>query len=221
MLAAAGLLSAALAAGNAMAQTAATKPASSSQGRTTYLPVLNHALVLQIPKGWKRAHENRDAVHGRYLLEYIPPGQTLQNWKEMITIQAFQNLALNSSSHPNDLIKILGTNIQAVCKDNFVGQIFGNARIDEADVSVALLGCAKMPRDVPGGLRAGDSEVALYVSLRGVQDMYVIHRSRRGAAFDPATMQRQKLEQWLAPMMPIKLCVRGETEVQCRNRASR
>lgn len=199
----------------------AAKPPKAAPGKATHVPVLNHALVLQIPKGWKKSHEQTDAVRGRFVREYIPPGQSAQNWKEMITVEGFQNLSLDPASHPNDLIKILGSNIQKACKDNFVGQLFGTVRIDNADASIALLGCAKLPLDVPGGLKAGESEVSLYVVLKGVQDMYVIHRSRRGPSFDPATMQRQKLEQWIAPMMPIKLCVRGETETQCLSRPSR
>lgn len=47
------------------------------------------------PVGWKVAHRY-DNGKGNFVIEYIPSGETLENWSEMITVQYFSYAFLKS-----------------------------------------------------------------------------------------------------------------------------
>jgi hypothetical protein len=197
----------------------AQAPSPVSETVTVSIPIFSQLVVFKVPKGWKPAHETKEAGH--YLLEHIPADQTVQNWREMITVQGFQGLATRANAHPRGLINLLGTSIQSKCKENFIGQSYGDGKLDGADVSIALFGCGKLSQDQPGGLKAGESEVALYVALKGTNDMYVIHKSVRGEGMATNEYPRQQLGPWLIPLQPVKLCDRSEPQAQCWERPQR
>jgi len=105
------------------------------------VPIFDQVVVFSVPNGWKPAHEIKSAGH--YLLEHIPADQTVQNWRDMITVQGFQGLAARANANPRGLLDLLAGHIQAQCKEDFVRQSLGDGKLDGAEVSIALVGCGK------------------------------------------------------------------------------
>jgi hypothetical protein len=130
-------------------------------------------------------------------------------------VQGFQGLATRPNAHPRGLLNLLAGHIKSQCREDFVGQSLGDAKIDGADASVAIIGCGKLRQDQPGGLKAGDGEAALYVALKGTNDMYVIHKSFRDGRIAPDAFSPEMLRLLLLTLQPIKLCDRSESHPEC------
>jgi len=183
------------------------------------VPIFSQVVVFSVPQGWKPAHESKGAGH--YLLEHIPPDQTVQNWRDMITVQGFQGLANRPNANPRGLLNLLASHIKSKCADHFIGRSVSDGKLDGADVSIALIGCGKLQQDQPGGLKAGESEVALYVALKGSKDMYVIHKSFRGSPTSGDAFPVEQAQLLLITLQPIKLCEPTEPRSECWDRPQR
>lgn len=183
------------------------------------VPIFSQVVVFSVPNGWKAAHESKGADH--YLLEHIPSDQTVQSWRDMITVQGFQGLAAKPNANPRSLLNLLAGHIKVQCKSDFVGQSIGEGKLDGAEVSIALLGCGQLARDQPGGLKAGEGEAALYVALKGSNDMYVIHKSFRAGKIASGAFPLEQLQVLLLSLQPIKLCSRSEPQAECWKRSQR
>ncbi len=183
------------------------------------VPIFSQVVVFSVPNEWKPAHESKGVGH--YLLEHIPLEQTVQNWRDMITVQGFEGLASRPNANPRGLLNLLASQIKSKCTDHFIGRSLGDGKLDGADVSIALIGCGKLPEDQPGGLKAGESELALYVALKGLKDMYVIHKSFRGKPISADAIPREQAQLLLLTLQPIKLCERSEPRNECWGRSQR
>jgi hypothetical protein len=183
------------------------------------VPIFSQVVVFSVPNGWKAGHESKRAGH--YLLEHIPADQTVQNWRDMITVQGFQGLATRTNANPRGLLNLLASQIKSKCSTDFIGRALGESKVDGADVSIALIGCGKLPQDQPGGLKAGESEVAAYVAIKGSSDMYVLHKSFRGRPVSANAIPAELLQLLVLSLQPIKLCERGENQAECWNRPQR
>lgn len=188
------------------AQQAATSPIA---GFLTSTPIFSQIVVFNVPKGWKPAHEQ--ASDRSYIMEFIPGDQKLGDWKEMITVQGFKDLAKNPNATPKGLIGMLATNIKKACGENTVGQLLGDKKIDSFEASYAFIGCANMSSvDIKGISNKGKSDIALYIAIKGTKDMYMIHRSIRSEAFNPKRIPvtQATLASWIKGLEPIKICER-------------
>ena len=57
---------------------------------TISTPIFSQVVLFKLPAGWKPAHRN--ATPTSYIMEFLPKEQTLQAWREMITVQGFRDL---------------------------------------------------------------------------------------------------------------------------------
>jgi hypothetical protein len=191
---------------DAKAQKAATWQMAGFQVST---PIFSQIVVFNVPKGWKRAHEQ--ASDRSYIMEFIPVDQKLEDWKEMITVQGFKDLAKAPNATSKGLIGMLATNIKKACGENTVGQLLGDKKVDSFEASHAFMGCANMAQvDIKGISNKGKSDVAFYIAIKGTNDMYMIHRSVRGDAFNPKQIPvtQTTLDAWIMGLQPIKICER-------------
>lgn len=191
-------------------QTQQQAPLNKTEGVIVSTPIFSQIVVFRIPMGWKPAYEKASAT--TYIMEFIPNDQKLDDWKEMISIQGFKNFAKVPNSSPQMAIALLATGIKKSCGDNFVGQFFGDAKIDSFNASIAFIGCANMSQDYPSGIIGkGKSDVGYYIVIKGDNEIYMIHRSARGAAFNPKTIpiSQATLDGWASGLLPIKICERN------------
>lgn len=201
----------------AFAQAPAAQPAKKS---AFVVPIFSQSVMFHAPEGYVPVHENKDAARGHHLVEYIPKDQTLQNWRDMVTVQGYRGAAAKAGVTPLQLIAMFGSQIQSVCKADFIVQPFGEGRVDGLDMAFALIGCGRLPTDLPGGLKAGQSEISVYAAIKGSQDMYLVHRSVRGRGISAKDFPRQELATWISPIGPFRLCA-ADKPADCTRAAAR
>ena len=192
----------------ASAEDAAMKsPLGNAQSTTTSVTteIFNQLVIFDIPSGWKTAQKSANQT--QHIIEFIPQDQTITAWKDMITMQAFRGTALNPKATPVALLSVLAAGIQKACGDKFVAQSLGDMKVDSFDAHAAIIGCAKLPTDAAGA-KEGQSEIGIYVSIKGSNDFYFFQRAIRGAAFDmnnPPISAANNDDAFL-PMHSVKLC---------------
>ena len=187
---------------------------------TNAVPIFSQIVVFRLPAGWKPGHEN--ASPSSYILEFIPQDQTVQVWKEMITVQGFRNLAQNPKATPSAFLSVIAAGLRKICGEELIAHSLGDRKVDSFDAHAAIIGCPRMPVDAFGA-RAGQSEIAYYVAIKGTNDLYIVQRAVRGDAFskNDAPISAGNAEEFLRPLQPIKICERSEPKNQCWERPSR
>ena len=184
------------------------------------MTLFSQVFVARIPN-WKVVFEKPSPRH--YIMEWVPAGQTLETWTEMITVQGLKDLARQPNLKAESVLGTLAGQIQKVCVPKFIGRSLGNSTIDSFEASRALIGCGELPADHPTGIKKGQGEIGYYIAIKGTNDVYVIHRSMRGAAFEPAALpvSQADLDRWEQELQPIKLCESNVPHAECWARKPR
>jgi hypothetical protein len=179
----------------------------------TYTPVFGQAVVFTLPAGWKPGFVNN--TRDTYMMEFVPQGQTVQAWREMITLQGFRGAARNPKFAPRAFLAALAARIEKACGATFVSQSLGDTKVDSFDAHTAIIGCGNLN---------GQGEIAYHVAIKGTQDVYLIHRAFRGASFSRETppLSAANVHERAARLLePIKICERAEPQAQCWDRRPR
>ena len=194
--------------------------ARAAKSMAAVVPIFSQSVVFTLPGGWKPAFENdgKDS----YMLEFVPQGQTVEAWKEMITVQGLRNLAKNPQFAPLALIENIAGGLKKICGDELIFQSLGDTKVGVYDAHAAILGCARVEVEAFGA-KTGQGELAYYLVIKGTNDMYVVQRAIRGAAFAKADapISPGSAEAFMRAMQPIKVCERSGSQVDCAAQASR
>lgn len=170
--------------------------------------VYSQTISYSFPKEWgvNPAYKNQKDNH--FIIEFLPKGQALADWKDMFTIQGFQNLARNKDLTPERMILALRQQFNSIApgmtyyKEIYKGEVNGNSGI------IVLMGIKETPRDINWTLSKGVGEIGLYLALKGKNDMYDIHRSWKSAApysDDKLPMSQEELNKWIELLKRVKL----------------
>jgi hypothetical protein len=191
------------------------------QPATMSIPIFSQVLVLTLPKGWKPGFQ--DVKRMSYLAEFIPAEQTVQAWKEMITVQGARGQANNPAAAPKAYLDGISLRMRKFCGPDAVTQDLGATRVDAYQAHAAIMGCARAPEAQRSGLAKGEGEVAYFVAIKGENELYIIQRAIRGAAFDSSKppISAATLDQLWAPLQPIKVCRSSESRNDCLARKPR
>jgi hypothetical protein len=194
--------------------------ASADTGVTNAVPIFSQTIVFKLPKGWIPGHEN--ASQSSYILEFIPQGQTVQAWREMVTVQGYRDLAQNPKAAPSAFLAVIAAGLKKICGEELIVQFLGDRKVDSYDAYAAIMGCPRLPVDAYGA-KAGQGEIAYYLAIKGSNDLYVVQRAVRGNAFDKgkAPILPSNADEFMRPLQPIKICDRSESKGQCWGRPSR
>ncbi|TAM45795.1 MAG: hypothetical protein EPN55_07240 [Gammaproteobacteria bacterium] len=182
------------------------------------MPIFGQRLVHGLPPGWKPGFEN--ASGGHYIMEYVPVGQTVQRWEEMITVQGFKGLAKNPKVSPEFMLRAMMAQHKKICNEKLIVQPLGVRKVDAHEAFAALIGCAGIPGDHRSGLKEGYGEIAYYIAIKGSQDMYMIHRAMRFKEGAPTPGIVAALTKEMEVVEPIKLCELDISQTECWERES-
>ena len=186
--------------------------AQAPQPVTTSTPLFSQVVVFTLPAGWKAAHKS-ESPNG-YLIEFIPQGQDIKAWKDLVTLQAYRGLGRKPEASPKNFLGMVASRMEKACPGKAVAQSLGDGKVDGFDAHVAVLGCGSI---------GGKSEIAVYLAIRGSDDLYMIHRAFRGEPFDRAKppLDADQARQAIAALRPVKICERSEPQAQCWQRKPR
>jgi len=184
-------------------------------------PIFSQLVVHGIPKGWKPGYEK--TMPARYIQEFVPAGESVEAWSEMITVQGLKDMSQNPNMTPKALLSMVAGGIKKKCGENFIGQAIGEQKVDSYEAYSAIIGCANLPANQPTGVKQGQGEVAFYLAIKGARDIYVIQRAVRTNAFDPtrSPITVDRISTLMRDVQPIKICDLNVSQFTCWDRAAR
>lgn len=188
-----GLFSAAL----LMAASAAAAGAGAEEGT-------GERLFVPVPKGWTMGyHERKGAIE---VTELVPPGQTVGDWQEMLTVQMMDGPAKGSGP---DLLKERAEMIRQGCDDVGAGPP-AVAKENGYDTALRAVACTRSKQ-------WGKGELTLFKAVLGKDRTYIVSRSWRGDPFpkDNLPVPADTTREWLNFMQRVVLCDTREPERRC------
>lgn len=162
------------------------------------MKIYNEIVSIKIPKSWR--YDKPALVqnkNGFYLIEFLPKNQNFDNWKEMLTIQGFNNLAIQENMSSHSLEKKMKASYKDLSKKNFYYQNKKEINTGKHQAVLSLMGCAKVPKDITT-VKKGEGEVGLYLFVKGTQDVYIIHKSWRTKAYENKELpiKQKEIDKW-------------------------
>ncbi|MGI9331394.1 MAG: hypothetical protein ACR2QB_11855, partial [Gammaproteobacteria bacterium] len=176
--------------------------------------VFSQGLRYRVPAGWVPAF--RQARGNLYLLEYIPEGEVIESWSEMLTIQAVKMGSWSAT--PATILNSMRETLYRICPKTVIHTRLGTKDIQGFEAIEALHGCGKFTEDQPSGARRGQGEVAYVLAIQGRNDIYLIQKAMRVDSFKPkkSPLTAANLQDFVAEVLPISLCkLREEGSSEC------
>jgi hypothetical protein len=119
------------------------------------------SLRVAVPEGFALVH--RVETEQGAVREFIPLGQTLDGWGEMLTVQRF---AVAAGGDPSGFVQGVLAELQAVCATPLATPVEAGQAPPYAD-AMAVLGCEVSPR-------TGGTEIFALRAIAGREAMHVV-----------------------------------------------
>ena len=174
---------------SAFAQTAdtATQPQSVST-------VFSQQVFYTIPKQFNSQLQFEQNNGNSYINERALNGETVESWTQLITVTGEKDLTKNPNISPWAIIGTLVQGFQTACPSSFSGLKMFDAQINGHPATAAVLSC---------GMLNNQSETALIIAIRGVNDYYTVQWAEHGkASSKPLKLDEEK---WLARFNALEL----------------
>lgn len=172
----------------------------SATSTPTITPIFSQLVVVPLPANFKVAHQQFDNVF--FIREAVPPGETVHNWSQMVTVTSNKDLAQRSAMTPEIYAGTMAAQFRKTCPSTFTAYGYGAVKFETHDAYVALIGCGSI-----AGPQAAHSEIMLVVVIKGSQDYYTVQWAERGPSLPVAPVRDDA--KWLGRLKqisPIRLC---------------
>jgi len=172
-----------------------------SEERTRSEPV--EFLSAEPPPAWKMSYSY--AVRGLEVLEFIPQRQTLEDWRDMITVQTMAG----DNSNAADLLRDISARAKAICLKVLSSPVIEHKESGHPAATMTQF-CLRDAESLTG-------DVTLYRVVRGMQALYVLTRTRRGEAYDGTSIPLSETThaQWRTELRSFLICRRGAAGIEC------
>lgn len=180
---------------------------------TAEIPIFAQKLRFKLPVDWKHAHTAQNDTS--YLIEFIPQNEDISNWTNLFSIQGLKDF--DPLVTPEQVAQSVATSFKKSCPDSLIYENIGARLLDEHNAFLTVLGCANIPSDHATSLKSGMSEITYYVFVKGQRDLYIAHRSVRGAGFSGDKFPTF-VEQAISDMknfFPIEFCTLESAKGEC------
>jgi hypothetical protein len=170
--------------------------------------IFHQDIMFRYPKEWGFNPVYRNQKGNRFITEFIPKEQTLNSWKDMLTIQGFNDLSKDKDISPESMSLMLRQKFNSISptmsyyKEIYKGDVNGYSGI------IVLMGIKEMPKNINATLPKRNGEIGLYLFLKGKDDMYIIHRSWKSDfpyTDEKLPMSETELNRWINLLKQIKL----------------
>lgn len=170
--------------------------------------VFNQTINFPYPKEWgfNPVHKNQKDNH--FIAEFIPKEQTLNDWKDMFTIQGFKHLANRKDLTPEKMLLTLRQQFNSIAPSMSYYKEIYKGDVNGYSGAIVLMGIKEIPKNVNPTLPKGTGEIGLYLALKGKSDMYIIHRSWKSSlpyTDEKLPMSKSELSRWTNLLKQIKL----------------
>lgn len=160
-------------------------------------PLQDENLLLVPPAGFEVGH-HQDSRDGVTLIEWVPAGETVQNWSEMVTVLVFRK---RPDLDPEGFLRLL--------QDKWLADCRGGARSPVTRSNLNGYVSATMLTRCPLFPSTGKPETTIYRAIKGKDAFYMVQRALR-AAGSPAEVERLR-----AYMADVSACDTRSREHPC------
>ncbi|MEB2230520.1 MULTISPECIES: hypothetical protein [Xanthomonas] len=150
---------------------------------------------VQLPamKGYALAHQHSDP-QGNRIAEYVPKGQTVENWTDMVTVN---NAVGSGDVGPRKFLGVIEAGWQAACPGSESHWIREGEKAGRP-FALLMLSC---PRN-PG---TGKPEMTWIKGIQGIEGFHTVQKSFR---FEPG---KDAVVQWIGWLRDVGLCGNRES----------
>lgn len=171
--------------------------------RGAITPVFSQLVAFTIPEGFVHAFENANADN--LIMEFVPAGETVQDWKQMVTLTGSKDAARIPQSTAVKLAQSMATELQLRCPQSFAAKPLGRIDANGHEGFAALMGCGSV--EARPGQQHG--ETFLLVAIKGAADFYTIQWAERSTPVATApAMDDSKWLPRLRQLLPLRVCNR-------------
>jgi hypothetical protein len=159
-------------------------------------PFVNENLLAGAPPGYKIGFQDKKSE--LQLTEWVPVGQTVDNWTEMLTVQVFYGL----KSTPEQFMRDLERRWRGACP------VAGEA---QPVVSGVENGYASLVwiLDCPQNPNTGQLELTWFKGIQGNDSFYVVQKAFK---FNPS---KQQIARWIGYLKAVRVCDSRIAERAC------
>lgn len=148
---------------------------------TSHAQLKNENLLVAMPDGFKVGHSA--SRNGMDMQEWVPSGETVQDWTEMVTVQVFRNRPdIDPGRYQAEMSKLWAR----ACPGAIVGPVVTGITNGYPSASL-LLRCPLLAS-------TGKPEVAAIKAIKGRDSFYVVQRAVRT---EPAPAKLDQMKQYL------------------------
>ncbi len=139
-------------------------------------------LLVSLPQGFKVGTNQSRA--GLIMQEWVPAGETVQNWTEMVTVQIFQK---RPDIDPAQFLGLMEKQWAGACKGSSATPV-SVSKVNGYTAATILLRCPLLAQ-------TGKPETTMFRAIKGNDSFYLVQRAVRSVP-DEARLQqvRQYLE---------------------------
>ena len=144
-------------------------------------------LITMAPPGYQVGFQDKNAQ--RQIVEWVPAGETVDNWSEMVTVQIFHGLKVTPDAFMRDLEK----RWVASCPGAVPAHTIANVVENGYSSLVWLLDCPKNPA-------TGKPEITWFKAVQGNDSFYVVQKAFK---FAPS---KEQVTQWVGYLKAAHVC---------------
>lgn len=171
----------------------------------------NEQLFVGVPDGWEKIYEN--ATPEATTTEYVPQGETVEKWSEMITLQRYNGILLDIPSYLQQVSDRFTEGCVQARHD-------GPRRVTESAYPAAVVYVECRGPDpakaIPGVLLKSIEFVAIK-AIQGQDALYVVQRAWHGNDPYLHPLNFETANQWLAVVRDAELCNLSDRTQTCRS----
>lgn len=145
-------------------------------------PVFDRTMAFRVFGTFEPAYEARNGQ--QMILEFVPQGETVQNWTRMITLSAFRGTGAAPLSTAEMQARFFDT--AKGCERGNFSRVIASGRLgDGTEYNLSSNGCGSTAAGGYPGATSGRGEQFLVLLLRTSQDVVVLQYAERGEGFGP------------------------------------
>ena len=170
---------------------------------TSITPGFHQLVAFTLPAEFSSARAAYDKTSGFfYIREYVPQGESVDHWTQMITLTATKDLASNPGATPRGFAVTLAAGFRRHCPDTYATVDLGPESVDTFEGFALIASCGH----VHGGAQFY-SETAIIFALKGTADYYALQWARHGPdSHKPLTLNVAYWKKEFDRLRPITLC---------------
>lgn len=186
------------------------------------VPDSKEKVVIAIPDDWEKAYQHDDGK-GSVIREYVPKGQTVDNWDEMITVTTFRTDEKIVKGFHQTFAKItLSTFLERICKTLKGKLVLSSVSNNTYDASLLRVACLVKPgiKGKVSDIYVRNFEMLWAIVIQGTDGIYIVQRAwhtddEAAITKDHETALDKEKELYRFAMTGAVVCQEGSETKKC------